>query len=310
MITIIIPCYNEEEIIKDFINELHLNVKNIKEDFEIIFINNKSNDKTIDIIKENIKVFTNYKIISLSNYFGKEAAILSGLDVSKGQATIVMDPDLEDPPKLITTLIDKWKEGYDVVYAKRKTTETTLVKKIMRKIFYLLFKNFVNQKYLIPENTGDFRLLNQKVVSQIINMRERTRFLRGLVSFIGYKQFGIEFDRPFRKKGNSKSNISFLIKYGFDAIFSSTSGPAGLITKIGIFSISIVFFISTFILINKFFGNPYEGFSLTMLLILFLFSLNTLMIGIVGEYVTRIYDEVKQRPHYIIEEIIDNEKNL
>ena len=192
---------------------------------------------------------------------------------------------------------------------KEKTTETTLIKKIMRKTFYMLFKNFVNQKYLIPENTGDFRLLNRKIVDQIINMRERTRFLRGLVSFVGYKQFGIEFDRPFRKKGNSKSNISFLIKYGFDAIFSSTSGPAGLITKIGIFSISIVFMISIFVFINKFFRNPYEGFSLTILLILFLFSLNTFMIGIVGEYVTRIYDEVKQRPNYIIDEIIDNEKN-
>ena len=209
-----------------------------------------------------------------------------------------------------STLINKWKEGYDVVYAKRKTTETTLIKKIMRKTFYMLFKNFVNQKYLIPENTGDFRLLNRKIVDQIINMRERTRFLRGLVSFVGYKQFGIEFDRPFRKKGNSKSNISFLIKYGFDAIFSSTSGPAGLITKIGIFSISIVFMISIFVFINKFFRNPYEGFSLTILLILFLFSLNTFMIGIVGEYVTRIYDEVKQRPNYIIDEIIDNEKNF
>jgi dolichol-phosphate mannosyltransferase len=309
MITIIIPCYNEKEIIKDFIDELYLNVKSLKDDFEIIFIDNKSTDNTVDILKENIKVFKNYKLICLSNYFGKEAAILSGLDKASGDASIIMDPDLEDPPSLIQELIGKWKEGNDVVYAQRKNTETTVLKKIMKKVFYFIFKSLVNKKFAIPENTGDYRLLDKKITIQIVSMRERNRFLRGLVSFIGHKQEGIEFDRPFRKKGNSKSSIKFLIKYGFDAILSSTSGPAGLITKFGIFSLLIVFIMSAFIIVNKVFGDPYEGFSLTILLILFLFSLNTFMIGVIGEYVTRIYDEVKKRPNYIIEEIIDNQKN-
>ncbi len=309
MITIIIPCYNEKEIIKDFIDELYLNVKSLKDDFEIIFIDNKSTDNTVDILKENIEVFKNYKLICLSNYFGKEAAILSGLDKASGDASIIMDPDLEDPPSLIQELIGKWKEGNDVVYAQRKNTETTVLKKIMKKVFYFIFKSLVNKKFAIPENTGDYRLLDKKITIQIVSMRERNRFLRGLVSFIGHKQEGIEFDRPFRKKGNSKSSIKFLIKYGFDAILSSTSGPAGLITKFGIFSLLIVFIMSAFIIVNKVFGDPYEGFSLTILLILFLFSLNTFMIGVIGEYVTRIYDEVKKRPNYIIEEIIDNQKN-
>ena len=309
MITIIIPCYNEKEIIKDFIDELYLNVKSLKDDFEIIFIDNKSTDNTVDILKENIEVFKNYKLICLSNYFGKEAAILSGLDKASGDASIIMDPDLEDPPSLIQELIGKWKEGNDVVYAQRKNTETTVLKKIMKKIFYFIFKFLVNKKFAIPENTGDYRLLDKKITIQIVSMRERNRFLRGLVSFIGHKQEGIEFNRPFRKKGNSKSSIKFLIKYGFDAILSSTSGPAGLITKFGIFSLLIVFIMSAFIIVNKVFGDPYEGFSLTILLILFLFSLNTFMIGVIGEYVTRIYDEVKKRPNYIIEEIIDNQKN-
>ena len=309
MITIIIPCYNEKEIIKDFIDELYLNVKSLKDDFEIIFIDNKSTDNTVDILKENIEVFKNYKLICLSNYFGKEAAILSGLDKASGDASIIMDPDLEDPPSLIQELIGKWKEGNDVVYAQRKNTETTVLKKIMKKVFYFIFRSLVNKKFAIPENTGDYRLLDKKITIQIVSMRERNRFLRGLVSFIGHKQEGIEFDRPFRKKGNSKSSIKFLIKYGFDAILSSTSGPAGLITKFGIFSLLIVFIMSAFIIVNKVFGDPYEGFSLTILLILFLFSLNTFMIGVIGEYVTRIYDEVKKRPNYIIEEIIDNQKN-
>ena len=253
-------------------------------------------------------------IPSVSDMAGKlgasfEVPQLSGLDAAKGDATIIMDPDLEDPPKLISELILKWKEGNDVVYAQRKNTETTFTKKIMKKVFYFIFKTLVNKKFTIPENTGDYRLLDKKITQHIISMRERNRFLRGLVSFVGYKQIGIEFDRPFRKKGVSKSGVKFLIKYGFDAILSSTSGPAGLITKFGILSIFIVLIISAFILINKIFFNPYEGFSLTILLILFLFSLNTFMIGVVGEYVTRIYDEVKKRPNYIIEEFIDNQKN-
>ena len=305
MISIVIPCYNEELIIEDFIKELHLNLSKINENFEIIFIDNKSKDKTISKIKENLKILKNAKIICLTNYFGKESAILSGIDNCNGQSCIIMDPDLEDPPSLICDMIKEWKKGFNVVYAVRKSIETTFLKKLMRSFFYFLYKIFVDKNFTIPENTGDFRLLDKKIIEQLKNMRERTRFLRGLVSFIGAKQKSIKFDRPFRKKGKSKSSVIFLIRYGFDALLSSTAGPASLITKLGIFSLSMIFVFLVFILINKFFFNPYEGFSFTIILILFLFSLNTIMIGIIGEYVTRIYNEVKNRPNYIIDEIID-----
>ena len=306
MISIIIPCYNEEEIIEDFISELEVNISKINQKFEIIFIDNKSVDLTVNKIKANIKKFENCKIRKLSNYFGKESAILAGIDNSNGSACIIMDPDLEDPPSLINEMIDEWKNGFDVVYAVRKTIKTTFIKKIMRHSFYLIYSYLVNKNFLIPKNTGDFRLIDKKIITQLKSMRERTRFLRGLVSFIGAKQKSIEFDRPFRKKGKSKSSIFFLIKYGFDAILSSTAGPANLITKFGLLSLGIIFLFLIFILINKYFFNPYEGFSFTIVLILFLFSLNTIMIGIIGEYITRIYDEVKQRPNYIVDEIIDH----
>ena len=309
MISIVIPCFNEELIIEDFIDELHANISKLDESFEIIFVDNKSNDATINKIKKKLDIFKNAKIICLTNYFGKESAILSGIDISKGDSCIIMDPDLEDPPSLINEMILEWKKGYDVVYAVRKTIKTTFLKKLMRSVFYFLYEIFVDKNFTIPENTGDFRLLNKKIIEQLKSMRERTRFLRGLVSFIGAKQKSIEFDRPFRKKGKSKSSILFLIKYGFDALLSSTAGPASLITKFGIFSLSMIFIFLLFILINKFFFNPYEGFSFTIILILFLFSLNTIMIGIIGEYITRIYNEVKQRPNYIIEEIIDQQNN-
>lgn len=306
MLSIIIPCYNEEEIIEDFIDELKENVDKIKEDFEIIFVDNKSSDKTVSKIKQNLNKFNKCKIICLSNYFGKESAILAGIDKSNGNACIIMDPDLEDPPSLLNEMIYEWKNGYHVVYAVRKTIKTTFVKKVMRSVFYFIYKWLVNKNFLIPKNTGDFRLIDKKIIEQLKNMRERTRFLRGLVSFIGAKQKSVEFDRPFRKKGKSKSNIFFLIRYGFDALLSSTAGPANLITKFGLLSLGIIFLFLIFIIMNKFFFNPYEGFSFTIILILFLFSLNTIMIGIVGEYVTRIYNEVKQRPNYIIDETIEN----
>ena len=161
MISIIIPCYNEEEIIEDIISELELNISKINQKFEIIFIDNKSVDLTENKIKSNIKKFENCKIIKLSNYVGNESAILAGIDNSNGSACIIMDPDLEDPPSLINEMIDEWKNGFDVVYAVRKTIKTTFIKKIMRHSFYLIYSYLVNKNFLIPKNTGDFRLIDK-----------------------------------------------------------------------------------------------------------------------------------------------------
>ena len=307
MISIIVTCFNESEIINEFIITLNKEISKINEKFELIFVDNKSNDNTLEIIKNNIGLFKNYKIISLSNYFGKESGILAGLDNSSGDAIIIMDPDLEDPPELIKDLIRKWKEGYEVVYAKRDKVQLPFYKNILKKIFYQVFKMSTNQEFNIPPNTGDYRIFDKKIKNILTSMRERTRFLRGLISYIGFKQTGIFFDRPIRKKGKSKSSISFLIRYGVDALLSSSGAPVSIITKIGMFSLfSTITFIFIIIIIKIFF-NPPLGFSLTVLLILFLFSFNTLIIGIIGVYITRIYDEVKTRPNYIIEDIVKKE---
>ena len=307
MISIIVTCFNESEIINEFIIALNKEISKINEKFELIFVDNKSNDNTLEIIKNNIGLFKNYKIISLSNYFGKESGILAGLDNSAGDAIIIMDPDLEDPPELIKDLIRKWKEGYEVVYAKRDKVQLPFYKNILKKIFYQVFKMSTNQEFNIPPNTGDYRIFDKKIKNILTSMRERTRFLRGLISYIGFKQTGIFFDRPIRKKGKSKSSISFLIRYGVDALLSSSGAPVSIITKIGMFSLfSIITFIFIIIIIKIFF-NPPLGFSLTILLILFLFSFNILIIGIIGEYITKIYDEVKTRPNYIIEDIVKKE---
>jgi len=304
MISIIITCYNEADIIKEFITVLSKKLSQLNEKFQVIFVVNKSDDDTLKIIKSNISSFKSYKIITLSNYFGKESGILAGLDNSEGEAIIIMDPDLEDPPELIKDLIKKWKEGFDVVYATRNKTQLPFYKNILKKIFYKVFKLFTKQEFIIPSNTGDYRIIDKKIKNVLITMRERTRFLRGLISYIGFKQTGVFFDRPIRKRGKSKSSFSWLIKYGMDSLLSSTGAPVSLITRIGIFSLISISIFAIFIIINKLFFNPILGFSFTTLLILFLFSFNILLIGVVGEYVTRIYDEVKTRPNYIVEDII------
>ena len=303
MISIIITCFNESAIIKEFIIALNKEISKINEKFELIFVDNKSSDNTLEIIKNNIGLFKNYKIISLSNYFGKESGILAGLDNSTGEATIIMDPDLEDPPELIKDLIIKWKVGYDVVYATRNKVVIPFYKNILKKIFYQVFKIFTKQGFNIPSNTGDYRIIDKKIKNILTSMRERIRFLRGLISYIGFKQTGILFDRPIRKKGKSKSSLSWLIRYGMDSLLSSTGGPVSIITRIGLLSLFFTIVFAIFILVNKLFFNPILGFSFTVLLILFLFSFNTLLIGIIGEYIIRIYDEVKTRPNYIIENI-------
>ena len=169
MISIVIPCFNEELIIEDFIKELKSNLDNSSEEYEIIFIDNSSQDRTVEIIQNNLKKLNilNFKLICLSNYFGIESAILAGLDNVIGDAAIIMDPDLEDPPDLIAKFLNEWKKGYKVVYGKRRSVKTSLIKNIMRNFFYFIFKNLVDKNFLIPENTGDFRLLDKKVYSQI-----------------------------------------------------------------------------------------------------------------------------------------------
>ena len=304
MISIIVTCFNESEIINDFILVLNKEIIKINEKFEIIFVDNKSRDGTLEIIKKNAGLFNNYKIISLSNYFGKESGILAGLDNSEGEAIIIIDPDLEDPPALIGSLIKKWKEGYEVVYAKRNKVQLPFYKNILNKIFYKIFKMSTNQEFNIPSNTGDYRIIDKKIKNILTTMRERIRFLRGLISYIGFKQTGIMFDRPIRKKGKSKTSINWLIRYGMDSLLSSTGAPVSVITRIGLFSLFFTSILAIFIIINKLFFNPILGFSFTVLLILFLFSFNTLLIGIIGEYIIRVYDEVKIRPNYIIEDIV------
>lgn len=304
MITIIIPCFNEEDVFEVFISELEKCLKSLNYKFEIIFIDNKSSDKTWNLMNSQKLHFNSIKLIKFSNYFGKEAAILAGLDQSSGEAAIIMDPDLEDPPSFIVSLINKWKEGYDIVYTIRASEQISFAKKILKKIFYKILVLSSEGMNKIPSNSGDFRIIDKKIVDLVKGMRERTRFLRGLTNYVGFKQTGIIFDRPFRNKGKSKSSYNFLIKYAFDSLFSFSNAPINLITKFGFWLIIFILMFSIFLLIQKIFGKPLEGFTTVIIFLGLISSFNILAIGLVGEYVSRIYNEVKERPNYIIEDMV------
>ena len=305
MITIIIPCYNEEDLIGIFLEELKKSIINLQYEIELILIDNNSSDLTWKIINDNTVKFNKIKLIKFSNYFGKESAILAGLDHSSGNAAIIMDPDLEDPPNLIANLINKWKEGYEVVYTIRTSEDIPFIKRLLKKIFYkiLIFSSATHLK--IPKNSGDFRIIDRKIIDLIKTMRERTRFFRGLVNYVGFKQTGISFERPFRKKGKSKSSLNFLLKYSFDSLLSFSNVPMNLIIKFGFFLLAFIMIFSLFLLFQKIFGETVEGFTALILFVGLVSSFNIIAIGLVGEYVSRIYNEAKNRPNYIIESIID-----
>lgn len=302
MISIISPCFNEESILPSFFEAIEKVTKNLDHEFELILIDNNSSDSTWEKMKINEKKFKNIKLIKFSNYFGKESAILAGIDNCEGDAAVIIDPDLEDPPELINEMINKWKQGYDVVLTQRSSEDISYSKKILKNFFYRILIFSSEKKQKIYKNSGDFRLIDKKIINHLKNMRERTRFLRGLVSYIGFNQTILKFDRPFRKIGKSKSSYSFLYKYALDSLFSFSNVPISLIIKTGLLLLFLLLIFSLYLLIQKLTGEPIAGFTTVLLLIGITSSFNIIAIGLVGEYVSRIYSEVKNRPPYIISE--------
>jgi glycosyltransferase involved in cell wall biosynthesis len=305
MISVIVPCFNEEEILSSFLAEFENFTKKFNYEFELILIDNSSSDSTWSIMNAFKSQSIKLKLIKFSNYFGKEAAILAGLDHCSGKAGIIMDPDLEDPLIVVKSLIEKWEEGYDVVYTIRTSEQISFIKKILKSIFYKILIFSSDNLNKIPTNSGDFRIIDRKIIDIIKSMREKTRFLRGLVNFVGFKQTGIFFKRPFRTKGNSKSSYSYLIKYSLDSLFSFSNVPINLIIKFGFLLLIFIILFALYLIIQRIFGKHIEGFTTLILFLGLISSFNILSIGLVGEYVSRIYSEVKDRPNYIIKDIVE-----
>ena len=301
IISIIIPIYNEIDVLPDFFKELFYVIKNINfYKFEFIIINDGSNDGSLEFIKSLRLKNNNISILDFSRNFGKEAALTAGLDHSMGDAVIPIDCDLQDPPNLIVDMINKWELGFDIVEAKRIDRNND---SIFKKISAIFFYNLLNllSKNNISNNVGDYRLIDKEVVSHIKKLDERNRYMKGLLNWPGFNKSFVEYKRLKRFAGESKFNFIRLFQLAIDGITSFSVVPLKIISLFGLFGFvtSIIFII--IILFQKFFlNNLISGYAFLVLVLLFFGSLQLLSLGIIGEYIGKIYFEVKKRPIYII----------
>jgi len=303
ILSIVSPVYNEAENLGEFYSRVINATDNLNLEIEIIYINDGSQDSTIDIITKQRQIDNRITIIDLSRNFGKEIALTAGLDYSSGEAVIVIDVDLQDPPELIPKLVEKWREGYDVVNAKRiKRKGESLLKKVMSYIYYRLL--FYLSDINVPRDTGDFRLLNKNALDALLKLREKHRYMKGLFVWVGFKQKEIEYEREARFKGKTKWGFFSLFNLAFDGLTSFSIMPLRLASTIGFLSALIGFFYGAVIVFKTlFFHEPVAGFTSLVVLITFFGGIQLLSIGIIGEYIGRIFNETKNRPLYVVKNI-------
>lgn len=302
--SIIIPVYNEEEVIRITHQRLSSVMLSLGEPYELIFINDGSRDKTPEILTEICEKDKNSCYINFSRNFGHQCAVTAGMDYARGDAVVIIDADLQDPPEVILEMISEWKNGYDVVYGKRSKREgETFFKKLTAKAYYRLLKSMTNVD--IPVDTGDFRLIDRKVCDTMKSLPERNRYIRGLVSWVGYKQKAVEYVREERYAGETKYPLKKMIKLAMDGISAFSYKPLKLAASIG-FLISLASFIYLVVIIcQKLFTNAViQGWASTMAVLLLTQGIVLIMLGIIGEYIGRIFDEIKGRPIYIVRDTI------
>lgn len=309
LITILVPAYNEEPSIPILYDRLCPIINNISNyNFEILFVNDGSKDNTLHVLKNLRNKDNRICYLNLSRNFGKEIAMIAGLDYSKGDAVIILDADLQDPPELISEMITYWEQGYDDVYAKRKSRKgETWFKKFTSKMFYKTLQSVTNIE--IQKDTGDFRLLDRRCVEALKQFRESQRYTKGLFSWIGYNKKEILYDRDPRIAGKTKWNYMNLLKLSIDGITSFTTVPLRLSTFSGVL-ISIIGFIYMLVIIIKTLisGVDVPGYASTMVVILFVGGIQLIFLGIIGEYLGRAFYETKNRPIYFIDTYNENKE--
>lgn len=302
-ITILIPAYNEEDVLEQLHTRLNQVLTSLNDyDFEILFVNDGSKDSTLNIIQTLQKKDRRISYIDLSRNYGKEIAMIAGLDYATGDAVVIIDADLQDPPELIPKMIQCWESGYDDVYAKRNSRlGETWLKKHSANTFYRMLQTL--SKIPIQENTGDFRLLDRRCVDALKQLRETQRYTKGMFSWIGFNKKEILFDRDPRAAGQSKWNYLKLLDLAIEGITSFTTIPLRFSSLLGGL-ISVFAFVYMLVIIIKtvVYGEPVQGYPSLMVIILFLGGIQLLSLGIIGEYIGRIFNETKRRPLYFIDE--------
>ncbi len=299
-ITILIPVFNEEQTLLLTYDRLYKVLKDLAYDFEILFINDGSRDKTQMLVEQLADHDTRVVYVDLSRNYGKEIAMAAGFDYATGDAVIIMDADLQDPPELIPQMIMHWEEGYDDVYAKRTSRQgESWMKKKTSQYFYRLLQKL--SKIDIQEDTGDFRLLSRKAVDAIKKFKEQHRYTKGFFSWVGFKKKEILFEREARAAGESKWNYFKLIELAIEGITSFSAFPLRISTFAGFFTAGSGFLYMMFVIFKKLvFGDPVAGYASVVTMLLFFSGIQLISLGIIGEYLGRIFDETKKRPLYFV----------
>jgi len=308
-VAIIAPIFNEFKTIKLFYNRLKITVNSIKDhSFIIYFIDDGSSDKSSEIIKEIIDTDSRVKLIILTRNFGKEAALSAGLDHVEADAVIPMDVDLQDPPELIKEMISIWQSGIPLVLARRTNRkEDTMFKRFSASIFYYIHNKLSSIK--IPKNVGDFRLMDKSVVDSVKLLPEKERFMKGIFAWVGYDFHIIDYERPKRSSGETKFKTLKLLKLAQDGLFSFSVAPLKISSFLGYLGAIASAIYGTIIIVKTIhYGINIDGYASLMTVILFLGSIHLIVIGILGEYIGRIFIESKNRPIYLVKEFIGNEK--
>ncbi|HMK48187.1 MAG TPA: glycosyltransferase family 2 protein [Methanocella sp.] len=309
LISIAIPAYNEEGNLDELKKRLQeVMSANPGYDFEVIISENGSWDRSYEILLQINREDPRFKVVQLSRNFGCDGGITAAMHHAKGDALVIMMADLQEPPEMISEFIKKWEEGYDVVYGKiMKRAESGFMRVLFTKMFYRIMYLLTNKAF--PEDVSDFRLMDRRVYLAVNSMEERNRLLRGLIAWTGFRQYGIPFDRRPRYAGKSTFNYIAVFKLAFNGIFAFSYFPLKLATVFGTI-ISLLAFIAAIIEVamNLIFGREVPGFTTLITVILLMSGIIILILGIIGEYISRIYDEVKQRPNYIIRNEIGFQK--
>ncbi len=300
LLSVIVPAYNEEAVLPEFHRRLAEVLRTIDMHAEIIYINDGSQDATLDVIRRFKQTDDSVTLIDLSRNFGKEAAMTAGFDLAAGDAIVIIDADLQDPPELIADMVRHWRAGYDMVYAQRTVREgESRLKKLTAYLFYRLIRTA--SRVHIPRDTGDFRLLSRRAVHALNCLREQHRFMKGLFAWIGFPQKALPYRRDARFAGESKFNYWKLWNFALDGFTSFTIAPLKVATYLGVTTALIAFLYAGYVVVRTtLYGNPVSGYPSLMVVITFLGGAQLAFIGILGEYLGRMFNETKQRPLYFL----------
>lgn len=304
--SVVIPVYNEEEVVNECYSRIKKVMDSTNERYEIIFVNDGSRDNTRQLLKEICRVDGNVKMIDFSRNFGHQSAITAGMNYSVGKAVVVIDADLQDPPEVILRMLEKWREGYQVVYGKRLKREgESIFKRTTAKVFYRLLARLT--EFDIPVDAGDFRLIDRKVCDALNKMDEKNRYVRGIISWLGFNTTYVEFVREKRYAGKTKYPLRKMLKFATDAVVSFSYKPLRITSYLGMMLSGVSFIYLIITLFLKLFNviDTVQGWMSVVAISLFFNGIVLLVLGIMGEYIGRIYDEVKARPLYVVNEFVN-----